>query len=243
MRLSWLVHRKMPPELYSNRFRHDGSDHGLRRSAVDNLYGHRHPEMAPSIQRLLAWIFVGAGTIALAFGGWLSTGSVTRVQGAVRAIEPIQHVEGGVDLTLDSLPRKILFEQVSTESRLPQIQTGDEVTVWEEDDGQTEVWGLALESQRGNWQDSAWQDHVPIFSPQTWKLRDALRWTGISGGAVMLVIGGAILRFGLGLDPARGSRRREFAPGVFPLIVIGIAGLALLFGACVFLIVSLNRLH
>lgn len=86
-------------------------------------------------------------------------------------------------------------------SPLPDVKVGDDVQILAEDGGirvddkagRPVIWGLALESRRGEWTDQVYGDEVTPFTPSWWPLHEAIQWLLVSFGLCSGVLGVASL--------------------------------------------------
>ncbi|HEX2682254.1 MAG TPA: hypothetical protein VHQ03_13320 [Candidatus Dormibacteraeota bacterium] len=173
---------------------------------------------------------------------FLSTG-VALVSGTVELIDQIQDVSGpAIDLKLDSVPQRIFLSKADFEPPLPDIRIGDHLRIWTKDVGEANLWGLAVQSPRGDWQSSAWADNVAIFTPKTWYLHDDLRWSSFFAASLLILLAALILlrRSKSVQEP---STSRATVTRRFPIIVIGVTSLAMLTGLGAVLLNSLNQLR
>src|ERR1700687_1428926 len=173
--------------------------------------------------RRLVPVWFGLGVIAFAIAIYLSQGNVASVSENVFSGEPVLGPFSQPEIAVILQPsRRVLF-YVGGQQPMPDIRVGDNVEIWVEGTDQTELWGLALRSQRENWVSAYWDTSVRFFSPETWYVREILRASGFAFGTLLAIFGLVVFHRKPADHPDQSSRRDRL-----PLIMVGIVVLVLL---------------
>jgi hypothetical protein len=135
---------------------------------------------------ILVWLALGVGLVWL--GWYIGLSGITAYSGTVKTVST--DPQNGMHFGLDSSSLDFFFDSLGN-SRLPDITAGDHVDILAIP--QPEGWSIAVDSPRGTWIDSTYGNEIAPFTPQTWTLHEALRWTALAFGILIALFGLASL--------------------------------------------------
>jgi hypothetical protein len=119
------------------------------------------------------WLAMGVGLLWLQWN--LGFYGIESYSGTVKTVS--SDPQYGMHVAIDSSSLDFFFDSLGN-SRLPDIRAGDHVEILT--DPQPEGWSIAVQSQRGTWIDSIYGSEIAPFTPQTWMLHEALRWSALA---------------------------------------------------------------
>lgn len=143
---------------------------------------------APAL--IVVWLVLGAGLLWLGWyvglaGTEAHSGTVMRV-----SLIPTFETYATLDVTIDSSSYDFFFDNIDF-PQLPDVRIGDHVDILTQPS--PEGYAIAIQSQRGTWIDTIYGDQVRPFTPRTWPLHEAVRWTALVLGILTGLFGVASL--------------------------------------------------
>jgi hypothetical protein len=147
------------------------------------LAGFRAGSGLASPALILVWLALGVGLIWLQWNMGLA--GVEEHSGIVKAVTVDPAF--GMHVKIDSSSIDFFFG--STEfPQSPDIRVGDHVDVLSES-APLPGWADAAQSQRGTWIATIHGDEVAPFTPATWPLHEAMRWSALALGILVAAFG------------------------------------------------------